>query len=57
MLDGWVYGEKKDVEKKISPYLVPWDELTDDVKEWDRQPVRELPKVLAGAKFEIYRLH
>ena len=57
MLDGWVYGEKKDVEKKISPYLVPWDELTDDVKEWDRQPVRELPKFLAKAKFEIYRLH
>jgi hypothetical protein len=54
---GWVKGEKADVEKKISPYLVPWNELSDEVKEWDRQPVRELPKLLAKAKFEIYRLH
>jgi hypothetical protein len=36
---------------------VPWNSLTDDVKEWDRQPVRELPRFLAQAKFEIYRLH
>jgi hypothetical protein len=57
LLDGWVYGEKRNVEKKISPYLVPWNSLTDDVKEWDRQPVRELPRFLAQAKFEIYRLH
>jgi hypothetical protein len=55
LLDGWVYGER-DVEKRISPYLVPWNSLTDDVKEWDRQTVRELPKFLAKAKFEIYRL-
>jgi hypothetical protein len=57
LLDGWVYGEQRNVGKKISPYLVPWDSLADDVKEWDRQPVRELPKFLAKAKFEIYRLH
>ena len=57
LLDGWVYGAERDVEKKISPNLVSWDNLTDDVKEWDRQPVRELPRFLAKAKFEIYRLH
>jgi len=56
LLDGWVYG-KRDVEKRISPYLVPWNDLTDEVKEMDRQPVRELPNFLAKAKFEIYRLH
>jgi len=54
-MDGWKYGEKRDVDGKISPYLVPWNDLTDDVKEWDRQPVRELPAFLGGAGFEIYR--
>jgi hypothetical protein len=56
LLDGWLYGEKRDVEHKISPYLVPWDDLTDDVKEWDRQAMRGLSEFLAKAKFEIYRL-
>jgi len=56
LLDGWVYGEKRDVENKISPYLVPWNDLTDDVKEWDRQTMRGLPDFLTKAKFEIYRL-
>jgi hypothetical protein len=54
-LDGWVYGEK-DVEKKTTPYLVPWNNLTDDVKELDRQAIRGLSEFLAKAKFEIYRL-
>ena len=57
LLDGWVYGEKRDVERKISPYLVPWISLTDEVKEWDRDTIWGLPKFLAKAKFEIYRLH
>jgi len=57
LLDGWIYGEKRDVENKVSPYLVPWNDLTDDVKEWDRQAMRGLPEFLAKAKFEIYRLH
>jgi len=55
-LDGWVLGEKKDVEKKISPYLIPWSDLTEDVKEWDRQAMRNLPELLAKANFEIYRM-
>jgi hypothetical protein len=56
LLDGWMYGEKRDVENKISPYLVPWNDLADDVKEWDRQTMRGLSEFLAKAKFEIYRL-
>ena len=56
MLDGWVYSEKKDVEKKISPYLVPWNELTEEVKEWDRLTVRGMPEIMKMAGFEIYRM-
>jgi hypothetical protein len=55
-LAGWVYGPERDVARKITPYLAPWTELTDDVKEWDREAVRAIPEVLAQAKFEVYRL-
>lgn len=53
---GWTYGPKKDAEKKISPYLVSWDELEDNVREYDRKNVRVWPELLADAGLEIYRL-
>lgn len=55
ILDGWRLGEKKDVNKKISPYLVSWRELAEDVKEWDRQTVRGIPEFLGGVGLEIRR--
>jgi len=55
ILDGWKWGEKKDVMKKISPYLVPWSELPDEVKEWDKQTVRNIPELLARVGMEIRR--
>jgi hypothetical protein len=55
-LSGWSYGEIKDVDNKISPYLVPWKDLTEDVKEWDRQTIYGIPEIMKMAKFEIYRL-
>lgn len=53
---GWRYGETKDIERKISPYLVPWDDITDEtIKERDRKPIRNLPTMLAEMGYEIYR--
>ena len=54
--EGWVYGPKRDVAQKISPYLVGWDEIDEKVREWDRNAVRNIPELLARAGFEIYRL-
>jgi hypothetical protein len=53
--DGWRWGEKKDVDKKISPYLVGWDQLPENVKEWDREAVRAIPKLLESVGLEIRR--
>lgn len=55
LLDGWKWGEKKDVAKKISPYLVSWQALPDDVKEWDRDTVRRIPEFLAQVGLEVHR--
>ena len=56
LLDGWRWGTEKNMEKKINPYLVPWAELPDSVKEWDRDSVRKIPQFLADIGFEVYRV-
>ena len=55
LLDGWKWGKTKDVAKKISPHLVPWNELPQDLKEWDRETVRKIPEFLAAVGIEIRR--
>ena len=37
---GWVWGERRDDERKEHPGLVPYDKLTDEEKEVDRATVR-----------------
>ena len=54
--DGWTYGPTRDDTRKTSPYLVPWGELADEVKEYDRVAVRALPELLMNAGFEVVRL-
>ena len=55
-LDGWRRGPKKDVDRKISPYLVPWSKLTEGVRKWDRDAVLAIPKLLGGVGLEVYRV-
>lgn len=42
--DGWRLGKERDVLEKISPYLVSWDELPEEMREWDREAVRRIQK-------------
>jgi hypothetical protein len=53
--EGWTHGAKKDLERRRSPYLVPWSELSEEIKEYDRVFIRELPLLVAGAGFQIHR--
>ena len=53
---GWVCGPVRDVSRKISLYLIPYAELSDDVKEWDRGAVWAISEALVHAKFEVYRI-
>jgi hypothetical protein len=53
--EGWKLGKKKDVTRKISPYLIPWAELSEEVKEKDRETVRRIPEFLAQVGLEIKR--
>jgi ppGpp synthetase/RelA/SpoT-type nucleotidyltranferase len=55
LTEGWTHGLVKDVASKKSPYLVGWNKLPEDVKDWDRAAVRKIPECMAKAKLEIYR--
>lgn len=54
-LAGWSYGAKKDDVKLISPYLVPWEQIPDNIRDYDRVPVRILPDVVRKGGWEIVR--
>ena len=54
LVEGWTYGQR-DEARKTNPYLVAWDELSEDVKEYDRNAVRRLPELLAKVGLEIVR--
>lgn len=51
---GWRPGPKN-IAEKTTPYLVPWDELSEEIKDYDRNAVRILPAILAKADFRIER--
>jgi hypothetical protein len=52
---GWSYGSARDDAGRKHPDLVPWEELDEPAREKDREPVRELPVLLAGQGLAIVR--
>ncbi len=51
---GWSFGGNKDVEKKISPYLVPYEDLSEEIKELDRDTIRNIPALLAKIGMAVF---
>jgi hypothetical protein len=45
----------QDDERKLDPLLVPWEQLPERERDKDRDPIRELPAMLAAAGFRLYR--
>jgi RyR domain len=55
-MEGWRPGPGMDSDSKEHPMLVPWEQLSEEERNKDRDPVRALPTMLAAAGFEILRL-
>jgi mutator protein MutT len=55
LASGWKYAKEKDANKKLSPYLVPWEKLEPGIQKYDVQNVRAWPQVLAEFGYEIWR--
>jgi len=45
-LTGWRHGAHRDPKSKISPYLNDWEDLPEQVRERNREPVRNIPRLL-----------
>lgn len=52
---GWIYGERKDKEKKITPALIPYEMLSEEEKEKDRAPARDIIELLSLIDLKVYR--
>lgn len=51
--EGWVYGEKKDAERKTTPLLIPYDELPESEKDYDRNTAFETLKLIVKMGYTI----
>ena len=51
--DGWVYGQRRDTESRTHPCLVPYEELPESEKEYDRNTSRETLKVILSLGYKI----
>ena len=51
--EGWTYGGTKDTEKKTTPCLVPYNELPESEKEYDRNTAFETLKLITKLGYEI----
>lgn len=53
MAEGWVYGEKRDDALKTHPCLVPYEELPESEKAYDRNTSIETLKFILAQGFTI----
>ena len=50
---GWRYGPKRDDAKKIHDCILPWKNLSDSTKKWDRNAIIAFPAILARMGWEV----
>ena len=53
--EGWTYGEKRDDNKKETPCLVPYSELPENEKEYDRNTALETIKTILSLGYKIQK--
>ncbi len=51
--EGWRYGERKDSVKKTTPLLVPYGELPESEKEYDRRTAMDTLKLILKLGYSI----
>ena len=54
--EGWTYGPARDDEKKTTPCLVPYYQLTDSEKQYDRNTALETLKLITALGYKIEKI-
>ena len=55
MKEGWTYGEERNDAEMKHPCLVPYEELTETEKEYDRNTSQETLKLIMKLGFKIVK--
>lgn len=53
---GWVYGSARNDERKEHPCLIPYEDLPESEKQYDRNTAMETLKVILSMGYEIRRM-
>jgi len=53
MEEGWTYGSERDDQAKTHPGLVPYEELSETEKDYDRQTALETLKAVCALGYAI----
>ena len=51
--DGWVYGEERNTEMKTTPCLIPYENLPEEEKQYDRNTAMETLKLIMKLGYTI----
>lgn len=51
--EGWKYGQQRNDERKEHPGIIPYENLSDEEKEYDRQTVIATIRGLVECGFEV----
>jgi hypothetical protein len=55
MSEGWRWGETRNDQARTHPNLVPYDELSDSEKEYDRKTAMETLKAILKLGYRVER--
>ena len=55
LTDGWKFGTKRNDEKKEHPSLIPYEELSEEEKEYDRQTAKSVINYLLNNGYDIIK--
>lgn len=51
--EGWIYGEERNTEKKTTPLLIPYKDLPENEKDYDRNTAFETIKLIMKLGYKI----
>lgn len=54
--EGWTLGESVNSESKTTPFLIPYCELPESEKEYDRKTAMETLKIIVAMNYSIIKL-
>jgi len=53
LIEGWKFGKARDLGNKLNPCIVAWDDLDEQIKRYDYEPVDNIPSLLATIGYEV----